>query len=50
MKRLDRPERDLRRVGLAVFIAAVLGTAALVWLGMSNTPWPRWLLALTTVF
>jgi hypothetical protein len=49
VERVDQPKRDLRSLGLVVFAAAVLATAALVWLGVSDTQWPRWLLVLTTV-
>ncbi|MGA7802769.1 MAG: hypothetical protein WCC36_18375 [Gammaproteobacteria bacterium] len=38
-----------RRVGMAVFLVAALCTAALIALGVSGTPWPKWLLGLTAV-
>ncbi|MEJ2644462.1 MAG: hypothetical protein P8180_05935 [Gammaproteobacteria bacterium] len=38
-----------QRVGMTVFVLAVVCTAALIALGVSGTPWPKWLLGLTTV-
>lgn len=38
------------RVGLVVFALAVVGTAAMITMGVFGIPWPKWLLALTTVF
>lgn len=38
-----------RRIGLAVFIAAAAATAAMIYMGVVGIPWPKWLLALTTV-
>lgn len=35
-------------IGAAVFVGAILFTAALIWLGVTGQPWPKWLLALTT--
>jgi hypothetical protein len=35
-------------IGMIVFIAAVISTGILVWMGITGHPWPKWLLALTT--
>ena len=35
-------------IAAAVFVSAIIFTAALIWLGVSGQPWPKWLLALTT--
>ena len=35
-------------IGAAVFVGAVIFTAALIWMGVTGRPWPKWLLALTT--
>lgn len=39
-----------QRAGLVVFALAVVGTAAMITMGVFGIPWPKWLLALTTVF
>ena len=46
---LSSPRRDLTRLGKAVFLFALTLTIALILLGVSGTPWPRWLLALTNI-
>lgn len=38
-----------QRIGLGVFIVAIVAMAYFISMGMTGTPWPRWLLALTTV-
>lgn len=35
-------------IGMIIFIAAVISTGILVWMGITGHPWPKWLLALTT--
>lgn len=37
------------RVGYFVFVFAVAATAALIALGVTGTPWPKWLLGLTGI-
>ncbi len=38
-----------QRVGLAVFITAVILTGIMFWMGATGTPLPKWVLMLTTV-
>lgn len=45
-----KARRDLRNLGLAVFLLGVAATGYLLWIGLSGASWPKWLLALTTVF
>jgi len=46
----DPPTYTLaQRIGLAVFTVAVAATAGIIVLGLTGTPWPKWLLALTTI-
>lgn len=40
----------MQRLGLTVFTLAVLGTAAMITMGVLGIQWPKWLLALATVF
>lgn len=40
---------DLTRWGKAIFLLAVVLTITLVVMGVTGTPWPRWLLALTNI-
>lgn len=46
----NKSQRDLSGLGLTVFLLGVAATAYLLWIGVSGAPWPKWLLALTTVF
>lgn len=39
----------LGQIGVGVFFLGVVITALMIWMGVSGTPWPRWLIALTTV-
>ncbi|HET7674617.1 MAG TPA: hypothetical protein VFL54_03745 [Gammaproteobacteria bacterium] len=39
----------LGQVGVAAFFLGVVVTALMIWMGVSGTPWPRWLIDLTTV-
>ena len=45
-----KSRRDLSSLGLAVFLLGVAATAYLLWIGLSGAAWPKWLLALTTIF
>ena len=38
-----------QRIGMTVFLLAIVCTAALIALGVSGSPWPQWLLGLTSV-
>lgn len=38
-----------QRIGMTVFLLAIVCTAALIAMGVSGSPWPKWLLGLTTV-
>jgi hypothetical protein len=38
-----------QRIGLVVFITAIILTAIMFWMGATGTPLPRWVLFLTTV-
>lgn len=39
-----------QRIGIAVFIAAILATSAMITMGLLGLPWPRWLLDLALIF
>lgn len=39
-----------QRIGLIVFVVAIAMTAGLIALGVAGIPWPRWFVALATVF
>lgn len=45
-----KQRRDLKNLGLAAFLLGVAATGYLLWIGLSGAPWPKWLLALTTIF
>lgn len=49
MSAQDVEQRDLGRVGLAVFVVALALTGTMVWMGIADVQWPKWLLALTTL-
>lgn len=38
-----------QRIGLVVFVTAVVIMAGFIAMGVNGTPWPKWLLALTTI-
>jgi len=38
-----------QRIGLAVFIIAIILTAIMFWMGAAGIPLPKWVLLLTTV-
>lgn len=38
-----------QRIGLAVFLTAVILTGIMFWMGASGIPLPKWVLALATV-
>jgi hypothetical protein len=40
--------KGMNDIAAVVFLGAIALTAALIWLGIGNHPWPKWLLALTT--
>lgn len=46
----NKRHRDLSNLGLAAFLIGLAATGYLLWIGLSGAPWPKWLLALTTVF
>jgi len=39
----------MQRIGMAVFVLAVLATGTMITMGVLGIPWPRWLLALATI-
>lgn|GEM_PF-3658166 len=45
-----RYEEGARRLGYLIFVLALAATAALVALGVTGTPWPKWLLGLASIF
>ena len=46
---LPSSRRDLTPWAKAAFLVALALTIALIVLGVTGTPWPRWLLALTNI-
>lgn len=43
------PMTTSQRIGLTVFVIAILLTGAMFFMGANGIPLPRWVLALTTI-
>lgn len=39
----------LGQVGVTAFFLGIILTALMIWMGVTGTQWPGWLIALTTV-
>jgi hypothetical protein len=49
MKTANPPMTTAQRIGLGVFITAIVLTGAMFWMGAAGIPLPKWVLVLTTV-
>lgn len=49
MASTSTPMTKSQRLGLTVFIIAILLTASMFYMGANGIPLPRWVLALTTI-
>lgn len=49
MRTANPPMTRAQRIGLTVFITAVILSGVMFWMGASGIPLPKWVLALATV-